>query len=552
MKHLGLSFDIDLRDKITGKVGKVQKQLNGLAYTARKSFLQIKTGAADVRGAATAISSVIDPSRQMQRSLGEVASLGIADTSLKQLNKTSLALSIQFGTDAASVAASAYDIQSSITGLNGNELVSFTKASNILAKGIKADSGTITNYMGTMYGIFKNQANDMGKAAWVEQLAGQTATAVQMFKTTGTEMSSAFTSVGSAATSAGINAPEQMAILGTLQSTMSGSEAGTKYKAFLSGIGSAQEKLGLSFTDSNGNMLGMMDILGKLRGKFGDTFDVAESTALKKAFGSDEAVSMITLLMADMDGLGKSINTLGDIKGMDKATQMAKAMVDPMDRLTQGGNALRIVLGQALLPVITPIADGFADASAAMEPVVNGFANVSAVMKPMNNVLGLGKKAWGAYSRSQWVANRAMWGFPGTWIVGALVALGVGVAAAIYWWDDLKAAFLDSSWGQAVIGLFDQIMGWFRNFGSAVDWVLEKLNFMPGMDVSISGSAAPPSMTSDMVNAPRMLQSSGKGGVVHQIASSTKQTSSTTHIGKVENRFEQKVSVLEAMHMAGA
>ena len=35
---------------------------------------------------------------------------------------------------------------------------------------------------------------------------------------------------------------------------MSGSEAGTKYKAFLSGVGSAQKELGLKFTDKSGNM----------------------------------------------------------------------------------------------------------------------------------------------------------------------------------------------------------------------------------------------------------------------------------------------------------
>ena len=39
----------------------------------------------------------------------------------------------------------------------------------------------------------------MGKSKWVEQVTGMTATAVQAFKTTGTEMSAAFTSIGGAA-----------------------------------------------------------------------------------------------------------------------------------------------------------------------------------------------------------------------------------------------------------------------------------------------------------------------------------------------------------------
>lgn len=158
----------------------------------------------------------------------------------------------------------------------------------------------------------------MGKGTWVELVAGQTASAVQMFKTTGAEMSSAFTSVGANATSAGIAMSEQMAILGTLQATMSGSEAGTKYKAFLAGVAKAQDKLNLSFTDSQGQMLPMLDILDKLKGQYGDTLSVAEAADLKKAFGSEEAVSMIKLLMADTDGLASSIETLGNVQGMSK------------------------------------------------------------------------------------------------------------------------------------------------------------------------------------------------------------------------------------------
>jgi hypothetical protein len=36
-----------------------------------------------------------------------------------------------------------------------------------LAKGTKADVGVITDYVGTMYGIFKNSADQMGKGEWV-------------------------------------------------------------------------------------------------------------------------------------------------------------------------------------------------------------------------------------------------------------------------------------------------------------------------------------------------------------------------------------------------
>ncbi|HDN9022370.1 TPA: phage tail tape measure protein, partial [Aeromonas salmonicida] len=87
--------------------------------------------------------------------------------------------------------------------------------------------------MGTMYGIFEQQAVRMGKANWVEDVAGKTATAVQMFKTTGQGMTDAFKGIGANATAAGISMDEQFAVLGHLQATMGGGEAGTKFKSFL-------------------------------------------------------------------------------------------------------------------------------------------------------------------------------------------------------------------------------------------------------------------------------------------------------------------------------
>ncbi|MCP4824731.1 MAG: phage tail tape measure protein, partial [Shimia sp.] len=215
-------------------------------------------------------------------------------------------------------------------------LSEFTRASGVLAAATKADTATITNYVGTMYGIFQHSANEMGKADWVNMLGGQTAKAVQMFKTTGDGMSSAFTSIGAAATSVGVGMTEQMAILGTLQSTMSGSEAGTKYRAFLAGASKAQAALNMQFTNAQGQMLPMVDILNQIKGRYGETISVAEAAELSKAFGTQEASAMIQLLMQNTDGLATSINELGKVKGLDVAEQMAGAMTDQWERLEQG------------------------------------------------------------------------------------------------------------------------------------------------------------------------------------------------------------------------
>lgn len=348
---------VELLDKVTGPANRIMGTMDKLTKQTARGFANIGGGAVGLWGVNAAINSITADSREMNRAVGEVASLSVADDALKNLQKTALGFSIRYGESATDFVRSSYDIQSAIAGLVGNELGVFTNASNVLAKGTKADAATITNYMGTMYGIFKNQADSMGKAKWVEQLTGQTAQAVEMFKTNGVQMSGAFTSLGADATAHGVAINEQMAVLGKLQATMSGSEAGTKYKAFLRGVGNAQEELGMKFTDSAGRMLPVDQILSKLQGKFGAIDTVAKSDMLKKAFGSDEAVAAIKLLIADTGGLTDSITTLGNVRGMDKARAMAEKMVDPLDRVFAASTAVKIGFGSLIQKAMLPFYD---------------------------------------------------------------------------------------------------------------------------------------------------------------------------------------------------
>ena len=327
-----LRFTVGLVDQISKPLGNIQRNLIDVANTYRDGTLTMVAGAAGVAGAGFALQSALMPAIELDRALGEVKSLGVADEQLKMLSTTAMEFATEYGKSAVEFVSASYDIQSAIAGLDGNELSEFTKASGVLAAATKADTATITNYVGTMYGIFQNTANQMGKADWVNMLGGQTAKAVQMFKTTGDQMSAAFTSVGAAATSVGVGMTEQMAILGTLQSTMSGSEAGTKYRAFLAGAAKAQDALNMSFTDSQGQLLPIVDILEQIKGRYGDTVSVAEAAELSKAFGTQEATAMIQLLMQNTDGLATSIDALGQVKGLDVAEQMAGFIIQNKTR----------------------------------------------------------------------------------------------------------------------------------------------------------------------------------------------------------------------------
>lgn len=458
-----LDFILRLVDQVTAPAAKVSKQLMDVAEVGKTGFVQMGAGVAGVVGTAYALQEAMAPALDQQRALGEVKSLGVAEEALDELNRKSLEFSVAYGENAQAFVRSAYDIQSAIAGLTGSQLSAFTNASNVLAKATKADAATVTSYVGTMYGIFKNQADAMGKAEWVENLAGQTALAVQMFKTTGQQMSDAFTAVGANATAAGIGLSEQVAILGTLQATMGGAEAGTKYKAFLSGVGAAQDKLGLSFTDSQGRMLPMLDILDKLKGKFGDTLTVAESDELKKAFGSDEAVGLIKLLMADTAGLAGNMEQLGKVKGMEQAEKMAQAMVDPWERFGSAVESVRIAFGQALLPVLNLLMERLAGGAATLQRWVVMFPNIARWLGYITlGVLGLVAAAGALTVLGGLFTVLSVLASPIALIVIGVVALGAAVVAAIIWWDDLKAAFGDTAWFQALMVIITPIVLIFR------------------------------------------------------------------------------------------
>ena len=508
-----LMFTIDLLDQVTGPAGKICNSIEGVTDT----FSKVAGGAAGVAAAGYAISALAAPAQEFNNVIGEVRSLGVAQDSLDMLADKSIAFSIKYGESAQDFVSSSYDIQSAIAGLSGEELTSFTNASNILAKGTKADAATITDYMGTMYGIFADDANAMGKADWVEQLTGQTATAVQMFKTTGSEMASGFSALGSSAAAMGVPMTEQLAVLGTLQATMAGSEAATKYTAFISGAVKAQDELGLSLFNAAGKMKPMTEVLGLINSKVGQLGADEQYDVLSTAFGGGEAVKLIQNLMPKVEQLGGSIADLGNITGMEKAMTMADSMVDPFARWSQGTMALRIGLGQALLPVLIPVVEGMAEGAGTMYRwsqeyptltkyigyAVIGVTGLTGAVAAFSVIGGVASMAVTGYGAAVGLASGVMTAFnvltsassivfaglnfvmglnPALLVAGGITLLVGAVAGAIYYWDDLKAAFLDTTWGQNIMGWIHTILGGFQSLTGAWDWMKDKMSWFGGED----------------------------------------------------------------------
>jgi TP901 family phage tail tape measure protein len=451
----------------------------------------------------------------------------VAEDALTALNQKSLEFSVNYGENARDFVASAYSIEGAIKGLTGSQLATFTNTSNLLAKATKSDADTMGAYVGTMYNLFKGQADAMGKGEWVEKLGGQTALAVQLFRTDGAQLKDAFKEVGSIATAAGVDIAEQFAVIGSLSSTMEGGDAGGRYKAFFENLGAASEKMGMKFTDSNGKALPMLQIMEKLQGKLGDLTSASASAKLMEVFGG-EGAQVISSLAKDTDRLRNGMDKLGKVRGLEDAENMAKAMVDPWQQFAAAVEALRIAFGQALIPILTPLMAKLSGIAGTFTRWTQVFPNITrvigittltilaiiAAISLLTFAIGAGRMAWLAmvsvwkvvqllnlrtaagfvlqklailaylsiltlfgaamlvvrgvmlaWQAAIWLVNFALTANPIGVVVMGIAALVAVVVAAVVYWDKWTSALMNTEAFKWVSAQLKALSDWFTSMG---------------------------------------------------------------------------------------
>lgn len=362
-----LSLIMNMIDNLTGPMSGVTSSVNGTVSKLQKANAALgnmaKTGAVmqEVGSQITgAVLSPVEATFETRRAIGELASLGVKD--LGVVEDAARQFSDQWaGTTKADFIAAAYDIKSGIASLSDEGIAEYTNLAGLTAKATKSTIGEMTSLFATGYGIYKSYYDDMSDIEFGEMFSAGIAKSVQQFKTTGSEMASSIESLGASATNANVPLEEQLTILGMLQGTMSGSEAGTKYAAFLGAAAKGGDALGLSFLDANNQLKSMPEILDQLRGKYGDTIDAMEKQELAEAFGTDEAVDLIDLLYNKCGDLEGNILSMYDAlgSGTGVATEMASAIneTEPerFERLTQRIQNVKESIGNSLLPTVNDL-----------------------------------------------------------------------------------------------------------------------------------------------------------------------------------------------------
>lgn len=600
-----LNFILSLTDKLSSPLQKVSTKFSEFSEKSKKTFKQLEeqttnnaktmaAGWATAWGAIQGFKGGLQPAIDMNRALNDVKSFGVSETALKKLNNTALNFTATYGESAVGFVKSSETISQAIKGLTDSQLITFTNATNLLGVDSKKGADAAAQYMSTVYGGFQSQIEAMGKSNWAKSFSSQTAEATRLYRTNIDNLNAAFKESGALAGQYGLDLTEQLAVIGTLGSTMDGGKAGGALKSFLENAGSAGQKLGLTFTDSTGKLLPMVDIIDKLNNKFGDLSLDKNAQALRGAFGGGAQAVMD--LMKNTDQLKNGIVKLGNIHGLEHLEKLAQQNVDPWKQFNGQIEAVRTSFGQALLPVLNPVFEKLSTIGKTLQRWTVLFPNltklvglfavgmltVSLITGSLTLGMGLFKNtllalqlAWKAVTLATWLFNAALWANPITWIVAAIVALIAIIGVCIYYWDDITAAignfasFIMNGFSSAidwVLAKFDLLTDWFTSMGSwtglikqiwlgflkiiagAIDKIIEYINYIPGVDIKFRASDHMPDFSDieeptlklkaasqQVIEAQQVKGAQGGQGIINNFVQTQAAQANNSATGKIFN-----------------
>ena len=491
-----LSVILNLVDNLSGQMGGVGDNVSGVVNRLNSAFGTMQKAGAAMAGIGAGITGLcmktVTSTFDTQNALGELSSLGVKD--LKAVEDAAKSFSDTWaGTSKADFITASYDIKSGIASLTDEGVAQFTQLAALTGKATKSTTEEMGSLFATGYGIYKDLYDDMSDLEFGEMFSAGIATAVKNYKTSGSEMASAISALGATATNANVPLEEQLAIMGQLQTTMSGSEAATKYKSFLNQASSAGEKLGLTFLDTNNQLLSMPEILTELKSKYGDTIDAVEKRELKEAFGTDEAVALIDLLYNNVETLDSGIQDLqGSMKsGISVTEEMAEAINNTPEQkfqvLKQQIHNNVEELGNGLLPAVNNTMDKvsglirkgsewISNNQETVQSIMNIALKLGVFLAIAGSVMGVvgsmgklflsAKNAIGLVKTAVLGMNTAFLASPITWVIVGIVAL---VAAFVVLWN--KSEAFRNFWK----GLFEQVKSAVMQAWSSIQPALQNL-----------------------------------------------------------------------------
>lgn len=226
-----------------------------------------------------------------------------------------------------------------------------------------ADASTFTSNALNAFGLSAKDAQGVAVA-----LAGGANASSASVQSLGQGLSQ----VSATAHAAGLGLDETVGILSALDAQgIKGSDAGTSLKTMLSSLvpqtkraKDEMKRLGLSFSDANGNMDDADTIAAKLHDTFGDMSEAQRISSLRTIFGNDAFRAANALVDTGEKGLRRYITATHDEETANKLAQSSMEGINgSLERAKGSLETAGITIGKSLAPVVEDLAHNVEDAA---------------------------------------------------------------------------------------------------------------------------------------------------------------------------------------------
>lgn len=266
--------------------------------------------------------------------------------------------------------------------------------------------------------VASNTMNQFGiKAEKAAQIADALAGGSNASSASVQSLSAGLAMVGAGAKNAGLNLNETVGVLAAFDANaLKGSDGGTSLKTMLTRLvpttdaaRAAFKKYNLDFEDAHGNFIGIAQVAGILKDRFGQMGEVQRSAALNTIFGSDATRAATALMVEGTAGIDKYIDATKKRGGAEElANARMKGTAGALEAMKGSLETAGIAIGEALAPSVNKVA-GF------MAELTNKFTALPAGTQSTVVAVGAVVAALG----------------PLVWVGGKVVSTSVQVVGAI-------------------------------------------------------------------------------------------------------------------------
>ncbi|MCQ3819234.1 phage tail tape measure protein [Staphylococcus xylosus] len=294
-----------------------------------------------------------------------------------------------------------------LAGWDSKEMMSGISGVMDLAAASGEDLGQVSDIVTDYLTAFGMKAEDSGKFA---DVLAQTSSKAN---TNVTGLGEAFKYAAPVAGALGYSVEDTSIAIGLMSNAgIKGEKAGTALRTMFTNLAKPtkamkdkMDELGISITDSNGEMLPMRDVVDQLRGKMSGLSKDQQAAAAATIFGKESMSGALAVVNASEEDYNKLTKSIDGSKGASKrmSKEMESGIGGSFRKMKSAVESLAISIGDVLAPFLRKAADAiaslatkFANMPSWLQGTIVAFGTLAAAIGPIVLVTGMFTAALGS------------------------------------------------------------------------------------------------------------------------------------------------------------